>query len=334
MTTKIYVGLLRKWLAIYHMEVQKFQGLFNSEAVRLGIFVGVCLIVVVVTILEIRAIVTYSRRQNFCREYKLSNIKDYQINAKPEEQYNYYSLSYPHWIYSNRDGTKDRRHRRNNAIVCAPSILHLGRYLIKRNDPFAIKDLVAEIRENNPNVIIQRNIEEEYKYEAILKQKADIVSFSSIEEIYRTYVNNPYDFELFTADLFRRMGCAAQTTSKTNDGGFDIVLFKNGRRSIVECKCYAPDQTIGRPLLQKLAGANMIAKAEFMVFVATCDFSREARKYAERVDITLINGTKLIELVRHYFHNLNQNNDFQVRYEDWKLTDADIYRHIPQDISW
>lgn len=57
---------------------------------------------------------------------------------------------------------------------------------------------------------------------------------------------------------------------------------------------------IGRPLIQKLVGANQIVGAGQMMFFTTCDFSKEAVEYAERVGVRLINGPMLAKKAMQY----------------------------------
>ncbi|MED3575900.1 restriction endonuclease [Cytobacillus praedii] len=38
---------------------------------------------------------------------------------------------------------------------------------------------------------------------------------------------NGYEFELFTADLFRKMGYTVKLTKQTGDQGIDVIAVKN-----------------------------------------------------------------------------------------------------------
>ena len=49
---------------------------------------------------------------------------------------------------------------------------------------------------------------------------------------------SPYDFEKYIAQLFEHFGYSAATTPYKRDGGIDIVLYKNGVQSYVQCKKY------------------------------------------------------------------------------------------------
>lgn len=102
----------------------------------------------------------------------------------------------------------------------------------------------------------------------------------------------PEDFEEWCADLFRSKGFKVEVTPKVNDGGYDLYMEKDGISYIVECKCYS-DTTIGRPLLQKLVGANATIRADKCVFITTSSFSAPAKQYAQEQRIWLIDGNQL-----------------------------------------
>lgn len=61
-------------------------------------------------------------------------------------------------------------------------------------------------------------------------------------------------------------------------------------------------QTVGRPEIQKFAGALQGFRAKKGIFITTSDFSREAVEYAEKIEnrIVLIDGTMLWNLMIDY----------------------------------
>lgn len=120
----------------------------------------------------------------------------------------------------------------------------------------------------------------------------------SVEAVVSKFKSDPAGFERFCAALFGDMGWDAEVTPKTNDGGYDIKMRRrDGLSCIVECKCYSPDNPIGRPALQKLVGANATIRAGKMMFVTTSRFSDQAKEYARTVGIELIDGKALKALI-------------------------------------
>ena len=107
----------------------------------------------------------------------------------------------------------------------------------------------------------------------------------------------PYEFETFMARYFRGEGFVVQQTKKTNDGGKDLILHKNGQLYYVEVKRYSKSNGIQRPLIQKLVGACYPVKARG-IFVTTSYFSKGAIDEARRSNIQLIDGQRLIKLLK------------------------------------
>ena len=66
--------------------------------------------------------------------------------------------------------------------------------------------------------------------------------------------------------------------------------------NLLECKCFEPSNSVGRPILQKLFGANAVEGAGHLILVTTATFSGEAIAYAREVGIELVDGSALIAL--------------------------------------
>ena len=117
---------------------------------------------------------------------------------------------------------------------------------------------------------------------------------TSLEELMQM---TPYQFESFMADYFKGEGFVVQQTKKTNDGGKDLILHKNGQLYYVEVKRYSRGNGIQRPLIQKLVGACYPAKAKG-IFVTTSYFSKGAIDEARRSNVQLIDGQRLMKLLK------------------------------------
>jgi Holliday junction resolvasome RuvABC ATP-dependent DNA helicase subunit len=115
------------------------------------------------------------------------------------------------------------------------------------------------------------------------------------------------DFEhLITALLFR-MGFHAETTKTSGDGGIDIVAAFDkpifGGRYLFQCKRFAPDNLVGAPTVRDFYGAVMAERAVKGIFVTTSDFTMQAREFAQKAGVELIDSTQLHKL-------LNENGLF------------------------
>ncbi len=112
----------------------------------------------------------------------------------------------------------------------------------------------------------------------------------------------PVDFERLIADLLRQMGFVAETTRATGDGGIDVeaVLEKPivGGRYLFQCKRYAPDNPVGSAAVREFYGA-LIADRHAVkgVFITTSTFTPQAREFAQKLPIELIDGERLQALL-------------------------------------
>lgn len=120
---------------------------------------------------------------------------------------------------------------------------------------------------------------------------------------------DPGDFEKLVVKLLLRMGYgsgldnAGVVTKLSGDGGIDGIIKEDqlGFSSIyIQAKQWALDSTVGRPEIQKFAGALQGEKATKGLFITTARFSKEARQYADNLhssNIVLIDGDALTKLM-------------------------------------
>ena len=93
---------------------------------------------------------------------------------------------------------------------------------------------------------------------------------------------------------------AAQAIGKSGDEGLDWII-KEDRLALgiiyVQAKRWAA--TVGRPEIQKFAGALHGQHATKGIFITTSDFSRDANDYVSKIGnkIVLIDGSRLAELM-------------------------------------
>jgi restriction system protein len=105
------------------------------------------------------------------------------------------------------------------------------------------------------------------------------------------------EFELLVAEAFRRKGFeVTENGGGGADGGIDLILKKNGKKSIVQCKRWKTF-SIGVPLIRELYGVMTAERANDCVFVSSGNYTAEARLFAEEKPIWLIDGSELLELV-------------------------------------
>jgi restriction system protein len=118
---------------------------------------------------------------------------------------------------------------------------------------------------------------------------------------------SPVFFERLVIDLLVKMGYggtrkdAGEAVGRSGDGGIDGII-KEDRLGLdivyIQAKRW-DDATVGRPDIQKFAGALQGQRARKGIFITTSAFSQAAREYVSRIDskIVLIDGEMLAQLM-------------------------------------
>ena len=119
----------------------------------------------------------------------------------------------------------------------------------------------------------------------------------------------PSLFEKIVVELLVGMGYggtlkdAGQAIGKSGDEGIDGII-KEDRLGldIIYIQAKRWENTVGRPEIQKFAGALQGQRARKGVFITTSEFSKDAEEYAAKIDskIVLIDGEQLAQyLIDH-----------------------------------
>lgn len=112
-------------------------------------------------------------------------------------------------------------------------------------------------------------------------------------------------FEQLVVDLMKAMNYGEGFVTKySGDDGIDGIIHEDqlGFNLIyIQAKRWKPDVTIGKPELQKFAGAMMgPPRVEKGLFITTAKFSPKARDFANAQHIILVDGKRLTELMIEY----------------------------------
>lgn len=268
-------------------------------------------------------------KRNFSKSYGTGKLpRSIKVRKESNEKgKNYYYLNYPYWSVSKKDGTADRRVKKN-AIIWEKSNLYVDNYLVFSKRPYDLVEVVRRLRSQGVKIDLCK--EEKKKRAELLKKKEAFAHNNDIQKIIDYYSEKPTNFEGLCSELFESLGYAAKQMPPTNDGGYDILLSKGAEKTIVECKCYSIEHRVGRPSIQKLVGANNIVLANKMLFITTSDFSVAAISYAEEVGVELINGNKLMELLDK--QGFIEKEKVKINVMECQLEIADLDPYVPRDI--
>ena len=114
----------------------------------------------------------------------------------------------------------------------------------------------------------------------------------------------PRQFENIVIDLLVAMGYggsrkeAAKAVGRSGDEGIDGIINEDRLGlDVIYIQAKKWEGTVGRPEIQKFAGALQGQHAKKGIFITTSNFSREALDFASRVDnkIILIDGENLVQ---------------------------------------
>lgn len=141
--------------------------------------------------------------------------------------------------------------------------------------------------------------------------------------------SDPSLFETIVVELLVKMGYggsrkdAGKAIGRSRDEGIDGIIKEDhlGLDNIyIQAKRW--DSTVGRPDIQKFAGALQGQRARKGIFITTSDFSREAQDYVLRIDskVVLIDGKGLARLMIDFGVGVTSVATYEV-----KKIDADYF---------
>lgn len=105
-------------------------------------------------------------------------------------------------------------------------------------------------------------------------------------------------FESIVGEAFRRRGYSVVENAVDGaDGGIDLMLRKDGKTFVVQCKQWK-QQTVGVKPVRELAGVVAGSDAAGGIFVTSGRYTDEAMRFASSVSIELIDGDALAEMVQ------------------------------------
>ncbi|WP_041749706.1 restriction endonuclease [Brevibacillus brevis] len=102
-------------------------------------------------------------------------------------------------------------------------------------------------------------------------------------------------FEQYLGLLFRSQGFKAEVTRASGDFGADLILQKNGTKTVVQAKRYS--KNVGIEAIQQVVGAMKHYDALGSWVVTNRDFTDAAYKLAASNGVKLINREALIEMI-------------------------------------
>lgn len=106
------------------------------------------------------------------------------------------------------------------------------------------------------------------------------------------------EFEMVVGESFRRRGYQVlETGGKGPDGGVDLILTKGGEKYLVQCKQWKAYK-VSVQVVRELYGVMASERAAGGYVITAGDFTREARKFADGLNIKLLDGAILRQMIQ------------------------------------
>ena len=137
--------------------------------------------------------------------------------------------------------------------------------------------------------------------------------------------SSPFFFERLVVDLLVKMGYggnrqdAGKALGKSGDGGIDGIINEDRLGlDVIYIQAKRWEGTVGRPEIQKFAGALQGQRARKGVFITTSSFTNEAREYASLIEskIILIDGEHLSRLMVEHNVGVSTVGQYEVKKMD------------------
>lgn len=133
---------------------------------------------------------------------------------------------------------------------------------------------------------------------------------------------SPHLFEKMVLELLLKMGYggalkeSGSLTGGTGDEGIDGIIKEDKLvLDMIYLQAKRWENVVGRPEIQKFAGALLGKKASKGVFITTSYFSKDAEEYTKSLDkkIVLIDGEKLADLMIEHNIGVNVHKTIEIK---------------------
>ena len=111
-------------------------------------------------------------------------------------------------------------------------------------------------------------------------------------------------FEREVAKLFEQAGYRAELTPVSGDEGIDILLYKDGRKLVVQCK--AQQKPVGPSIVRDLYGTMHHAKAQAAILVSLGGFTVGVHNFAcgKPIELMDLDAVLRLQQLKSYTFNL------------------------------
>lgn len=137
------------------------------------------------------------------------------------------------------------------------------------------------------------------------------------------------DFERLVGEAFRRRGYSVEETGLGGaDGGIDLILRRDGRRILVQCKQWRR-QRVPVNVVREMYGLMAHHRADEVRIAALGGFTPDAERFAKGKRIELIDGSTLLAMIELGRVVSSGAIDARNRIEPKLVATAEIMKDVP-----
>lgn len=209
------------------------------------------------------------------------------------------------------------------------SVLHKkpGRIDVKFLSQFSEFRQFRERRRNKPHLEKRTAEQSQETPEEALEIAYESLRNEVVMELLEIVKKSPSQlFEKIVVDVLVKMGYggslrdAGKAIGKSGDEGIDGIIKEDKLGlDIIYLQAKRWDNTVGRPEIQKFAGALQGQRARKGVFITTSNFSKDAQDYVSKIEtkIILIDGEQLAQYMIDYNVGVAPISSYEVKKIDF-----------------
>ena len=127
--------------------------------------------------------------------------------------------------------------------------------------------------------------------------KGDYESYR-LKNIYQIDKMSGFEFEIFLGRFFKSFNSLECVTQKSQDKGVDLIIYLNGKRTVVQAKRWK--KNVGIKAIQEVYTAKALYHADNALVISSAKFSPSAIKTAEKLNVELWDRRCLIKKLQFY----------------------------------
>ncbi len=124
----------------------------------------------------------------------------------------------------------------------------------------------------------------------------ELAQFKRMGNRVAMFAMSPIEFECYVLRYFEYRGFDTTSTPPTGDGGIDGIISRNGYVAMLQCK--RQRKAIAQAPVREFLGVLTKMNADAGYFVTSGTFGPGARRFANGTIVSLVDGEKLIQLIR------------------------------------